>query len=211
MGAVKLVEMMDEDLIVKPVFFNLKNFLVLNNNPVLHYYSFNQVQANLKDHFKFFLSTDEDFEVKLKGENLHMDSFSYHSLILENIFENLNKLYGNRFKDLDELEKVSIFYEFEYDDVFSTRGFNSKDYSKIEKEVFDELHLCKQYKDSISLIEKNLSNSKIYSQYFGEVEENVFWLREEGKKIKDLKSCNAYMLKMYGLKELIPRLVGNFF
>jgi hypothetical protein len=212
MGVVKLVELINESLVVKPVFFNLKNFFSLNQDPILEYYSFNDVQSSLGEYFKFFLcSYDKNIEVKLKGKKLQMDSLSYRSLVFENIFENLNKFYGNHFKDLEELEKVSTLYEFEYDNIFSIKGFNSKSYSRIEKDIFDELNLCKQYNESMFFVEKNLLNSKISSKYFFEVEETVSWLKEESRNIQDLKSCNSYLLKLYGLKEFIPKLVGNLF
>jgi hypothetical protein len=211
MSVVKLVELINKNLQIKPVFFDLKNFFGLDKNPFLHYYSFNKFQSMLGEYFKFFISSsgDENIRVKLEGEKLHMDSFSYYSLVLENIFEKLKELYGNRFNNFSELEKVSQMYEFEYEHISSIKGFNVKNYSKTEKEIFDEMSLCKQYKESMKLIEINLSKSKIYSQYFSEVDETIGWLREKGNKIKDLKNCNSYLLNLYGLKEFIPKLVGN--
>jgi len=208
MDGLRLVELIDENLVVKPVLFNIKNFSRLNEKSKLYYYSFNESQVDLGEGFWPFLHPyDEKGNlVAIYSEGFHENSFDYYGKIIKNVFENLNKIYGNEFKDYQDFKKVRDFYEFEYEHVFSIKGENSKYYSESENEAYQELNLCKNYENSLELIKSNLSKSKIYSKYFWEVYQTVETLKEKDKKISDLKECNSYLLKLYDLENFIPKL-----
>jgi len=204
MDIVKLVELVDENLNIKPTFFELKEFYKFSSNSVLYYYSFNQDQVNLGENFKYFLNPKKgDEKIFMDSPSFHMNSFNYYALIVEEMINNLNKDQSKNFKNFKNLQESYSFFEYESKYLFGKRNINGEDYSGSENEILMKYNSCKKFILSMAIIHQNFLKTKIYSKYFEEVEDEINSLKKVGNKIRNINKCNNYLLKLYGLENFI--------
>jgi hypothetical protein len=209
MVVVRLVELLDKDLNVKPVFFGLKEFYQFAPDSKIYYYSFNENQIKLGSDFKYFLNPKDNIETRhIYSPGLHMDSGSYYGLIIQEIINNLNNDQGHNFKDFKDLQDNYAYIELEYESLHGKRFIDDRYYSDFENEILNKYNSCKKFILSMAIIHQNFSKTKIYSKYFSEVEKEIESFREIlGDELNEVKACNNYLLKLYGLESFISELL----